>query len=132
MDMDMDMALTWNNILFILFSLLLVQSNVWAKEVDIQPSISTRLGYSDNIDLDATNEKDDFFLRVTPAISFKREGARVKSNLNYSLSGLLYASESDDNEIQHRLAANAASEIIKHSFFQAECKCRHWQELVQP
>ena len=141
---------------FIVFIFLLLESWVWAKDVQsetsnninknvgsettknrtknvpIEMSIITSLSYSDNIGLDHTNERDGFVLSVMPSVSFSKEGSRVKSNLDYSLTGLLYASDdskqdneadqyfnssNDNNQVQHRLNATMASEIIKNSIF---------------
>ncbi len=117
--------------IILLILLMSISVSLWAKDIDMQASISSSLDYSDNINLDARNEKNDFILRVTPGIRFKKEGARVKTNLNYSLTGLLYASETDKNDIQHRLNATADSEIIKHSIF-LDLDAGITQELLNP
>ncbi len=103
--------------LFVFLLILLSQVSIWAKEVDIKPSISVGVGYSDNIRLEEKNEKSSAYTRITPGIKFKREGARVKADVNYSITGLFYASENDLNEVQHRLFANANSELVKNSIF---------------
>ncbi len=87
------------------------------KDIELDPSIRVGMGYSDNIDLDHTNEKESVFGVVAPRIRFSKDGARVKSYLDYTLTGLLYASESDLNDLQHRLYANALSEIVENSIF---------------
>ena len=100
------------------FCLLIVpQLSLGAKEVDIEPSISVGVGYSDNIRLEDSNEKSSAYTRITPGIRFSREGARVKADVNYNITGLYYASESDLDEVQHRLFANANSELVKNSIF---------------
>jgi len=117
--------------IILLILLMSISVGLWAKDIDMQASISSSLDYSDNINLDDRNEKNDFILRVTPGIRFKKEGARVKTSLNYSLTGLLYASETNNNDIQHRLNATAASEIIKHSIF-LDLDAGITQELLNP
>ena len=99
------------------FLLILPQLSVWAKEVDIEPSLSVGVGYSDNIRLEETNEKSSVYTRITPGIKFSREGARAKADVNYNITGLFYASESDLDNVQHRLYANANTELVKNSIF---------------
>ncbi|MCW8930344.1 MAG: TIGR03016 family PEP-CTERM system-associated outer membrane protein [Gammaproteobacteria bacterium] len=88
-----------------------------AKDIEMAPSIRVGAGYSDNIELEHDNERSSFYTNITPGIIFKKDGARVKTLLDYSASGTMYTSESDLNDVQHRLFANAESELLKHSVF---------------
>ncbi len=98
-------------------TILFVVNYANAKEIEFSPALTVGTGYSDNIELDHTNEKSSAYVRVTPSVQFKKEGARVKSQLDYNVTGLFYTSESDLNDVQHRLFANVESELIKHSIF---------------
>lgn len=104
---------------FILCFFLSVLFQKWAnaKDIEMEASISVGAGYSDNIELEHTNERSSFYTNVTPGITFRKDGARVKTLLNYSASGTVYASESDLNDVQNRLFADAKSELLKNSIF---------------
>jgi len=116
-------------LLFLLF-FLLPHNNLLAKEIKAGASITSSLYYSDNIDSSAS-ARDDFFLTVIPSINFQKDGSRVKTNLHYSITGFLYATHSDKDEIRHRLNATAESEIVKHSIF-LDLDAGIYQELLDP
>ncbi len=114
---------------FIVLMFFLLESRVWAKDVQMETSLSTSLSYSDNVDLNDFNKREGFILSVTPSINFTKEGGRVQSNLAYSLTGIYsghdndndneqyYYNNNDNNQIQHYLNASMISEIIKNSIF---------------
>lgn len=115
-----------------IFSMLIcicIFTSIQAKDIEFEPSIRVGTGYSDNIDLEHTNERESAYGIVAPGIKFVKDGARVKSYVDYSVTGLLYASESDLNDIQHRLYANALSEIVEQSIF-LDLNARVTQELL--
>lgn len=105
----------------LLFLLLLLSYNpLYAKDIESNASIATTAYYSDNIDLYDDSDKDkenSLVFSITPSISFSKEGNRVKTNLDYSFTGLLYLFSNDNSEVQHNLNSNIASEIVKNTLF---------------
>ena len=101
---------------------MLLSHNVSAEaEVDkINPTITVGMTYTDNVDLTSTNEESDLVLRVTPSLGdagISTQGSRLRTQLNYSVSGLSYESNSNSNDLNHNLAASANAEIIKNAIF---------------
>ncbi|MCP4075698.1 MAG: TIGR03016 family PEP-CTERM system-associated outer membrane protein [Gammaproteobacteria bacterium] len=96
---------------------LLFIDNLQAKDVDFSSFLTVGAGYSDNINLDSTNEISTAYINVNPGIALSKEGSRVKSQLSYNVKGLFYNDESQVNDAQHYLNANVASELVKKSIF---------------
>ncbi len=102
---------------FLFFSAAFSVTTVQAKDIEKGASIEVAVDFSDNINLTDTDEISDAVLRIIPGISFNKEGARVKSNLNYYLSGLMYARETDKNTVRQYLNANIDSELVDNSVY---------------
>ena len=92
-------------------------NNVYAKDAEFSPSLIVGVGYSDNIDLEATNVKSSAYTRVNPGFTYSKQGSRVKSQVDYNVNGLFYESESELDDAQHNLYANVDSELVKNSIF---------------
>lgn len=88
----------------------------FAGDWEIAPVLSVTETYSDNITLSSTPE-DEYVTEVRPGITIKGEGARVKADLKYSAQGLVYARNSDRNNVNHNLASAANVEVVKEHFF---------------
>jgi uncharacterized protein (PEP-CTERM system associated) len=61
--------------------------------------------------------ESDWITEISPRISMSRAGGRVKANVDYSLQGLLYANDSDQNDVRHNLNGRATAELAKDLFF---------------
>jgi uncharacterized protein (PEP-CTERM system associated) len=89
-----------------------------AAEWKFTPSIGLRATLSDNVRRTASGEKDpDFYATITPGINIARDGRRLKLNLSYRPSAVLYASSSDQNRWFNSLAAVGNLEAIPNFFF---------------
>jgi len=84
-----------------------------------EPAISVGVGYSDNVDQDAENEKTSSIAEVSPSLRFTKEGARIKTNLDYTLNAYAYSNGSveDKNNTRHDLQANMQAELLQKNFF---------------
>ncbi len=116
------MAITINKkAVYILSLTMLASLNGFAKaEVNkFNPSISVGMTYTDNVDLTHTNKDSDLVLRVTPGLGtgITTEGSRLRTQLNYSVSGLSYESNSSSNDFYHNLSSSATAEIVKNAIF---------------
>jgi uncharacterized protein (PEP-CTERM system associated) len=89
-----------------------------ADDWKIQPSISAYESFTSNARLDPPGkEKADFATTVSPAIDVNRKGPRLTFDLNYNLDAILYASQHDLNEVQHRLRFDTRAVIIPDLLF---------------
>lgn len=95
-----------------------------AAEWSVQPRLTVSETYTDNVGLGGggfggfggAGRGGEFITQINPGVSITGEGRRFKSNLNYTLSSLIYA-KSEQFRIRNQLNADATAEIIKHHFF---------------
>lgn len=113
------MAITINKKNAVIFCLLVSGiSNAQAfSNVDMTAGISGNMYYTDNVDLTDTNEESDLVMRITPRIGVTTEGSRLRTQLNYSVSGMSYNQTSGNNDVYHNLSSTANAEIVKNSIF---------------
>jgi uncharacterized protein (PEP-CTERM system associated) len=107
----------------------LVSTATWAGDWKFASGVSLSERYSDNVNLDvAGSEQSEWITEISPRISVRRDGARIKANLDYSLQGLLYANGVDSNKINHNLNGRASTELVEEWFF-LDATARMSQEL---
>jgi len=110
------------NAAFILLLIILLSNSVSAG-VEIKkftPSISTELIYTDNVNLTSTNKESDTVFRVdvNPFPSgISTQGSRLRTQLDYTISGLSYSKDNNLNDLNHNLSATAEAEIVKNAVF---------------
>jgi len=92
---------------------IVVQSADW----DGSASLALSEIYSDNIRLSVADEESESITTITPGISLKGQGARLKLDLSYSMQNLFYAQNPDRNRINHQLQASEQGEVIKDLFY---------------
>lgn len=89
------------------------QGVAWAGDWKITPRLSLEERYTDNVDLDPDDQaRSDWITEITPAVSVKRDGRRLKVNADYRLQGLIYANESRNNDVLHYLNGRANAELL--------------------
>jgi hypothetical protein len=98
--------------MFLAFSLLLcvnAASLAYGEELlsKFHPYISLKEEYSDNLNLTATNKKEDFITTVQPGIKFSNMDKRSGVDLDYSLGAVFYGKSSNLNYISHNASVNA-------------------------
>ncbi|MGI9334473.1 MAG: TIGR03016 family PEP-CTERM system-associated outer membrane protein [Gammaproteobacteria bacterium] len=82
-------------------------------EWEITPRLSLSEIYSDNIDLEPSDQAThDFVTELAPGISVRGDGRRVNVGVDYTLQGLLYARQTSADEINHQLDADANVTLI--------------------
>lgn len=112
------MASTASNKRFFLLACLLATAPAWAGDWKFTSGITLSERFSDNVDLAANGlAESDWITEISPRISMSRAGGRVKANVDYSLQGLLYANDSDQNDVRHNLNGRATAELAKDLFF---------------
>ena len=101
-----------------IFFILFYQTNLWAGDWQIDPSLTIKETYSDNIRLDSSgNEKGAFVTEVTPGISVVGNTARNKVNLNYKLQNLFNSGGNEEHDLNHQLQFDSNSELLRDSLF---------------
>jgi uncharacterized protein (PEP-CTERM system associated) len=101
-----------------LFPLILSMSlPAFAADWKLSRQLSLKGTYSDNIDLEGTEKTSDFFVEVTPGFVLQGKGRRLNLDLAYSLQALHYLNTSSEDKINHRLQANAGSELYQDHLF---------------
>jgi uncharacterized protein (PEP-CTERM system associated) len=101
-----------------LLVLLLCPALAGAGDWEIRPRITLSEIFSDNPDLVSSSQaKSDWITEITPAVSIKREGGRIKVQADYRMTGLIYANDSDRNDILHGLDGRANAELVEDWFY---------------
>ena len=101
----------------LLAAIIVYSTGVAAGDWSIVPRFSLGETYSDNVQLDSFNERDDFVTRATPGVSVRGVGRRVEMNVDYNLQSLTYANNSRLNNINHQLQSDASVELFRHNVF---------------
>ncbi len=114
----------------ILLMVCLTSTVAWGGDWKITPGVALSERYSDNVNLDAAGlEQADWITEITPRIAVARNGARLKVNADYGLQGLLYAKDSDRNDVRHNLNGRANAELVEDWFF-LDATARVSQQLI--
>ena len=92
-----------------LLLVLLYTTTVLAGDWDITPRISVAEIYSDNINLDDNDKEYDLVTEITPGISLRGEGARLRADLDYQMQNTIFLKNSDGNGTFHQLNANGTA-----------------------
>ena len=82
-----------------------------------QPYVSVKEEYNDNINLTASNEKEDYITTIQPGIRFNNMSERAGVDLDYALGAVFYAKNDDLNYISHKASLNAKYLTDKHVSF---------------
>lgn len=91
---------------------------VWSSDWKLGASVTARETYTDNVTLGATGgSKGDFVTEVTPTLTARKDGARLKVDASYSNQNLAYAQDSSRNTTHHQLNAHANAELLENEIF---------------
>jgi uncharacterized protein (PEP-CTERM system associated) len=91
---------------------------VSAERWTFTPSITVSETITDNVALAPSDRKEsDLITQVTPGIRIDGAGARVKLNLDYRATRVLYANQSSSNNTQNNLLARGTLEAIEKWLF---------------
>ena len=102
-----------------------------AAEWRVEPYIGVEESYSTNIGGDADDEEGGFVTDVSPGISIRGTGRRLKLYADYSPSILFYHSDSDRNRTDHTLSGNGSLEAIENFFF-IDARANISQQFLSP
>lgn len=109
---------------------LLMTGGAAAGDWKLTPGISLSERYTDNVKLAASGaEQSEWITEVRPHFTLKRQGARLKAEVDYSLQGLLYAEGTSDSKLRHYLNGRGNAELVEDWFF-LDASARISHELV--
>lgn len=92
----------------------------YSSDWNFDSSLTVSERYTSNLSLDHSDEVSSFITTVSPGFSLNRQGARVQSNINYSMNILNYSANEGDDDLRHSLNAGLNSELVeKHLFVDA-------------
>jgi uncharacterized protein (PEP-CTERM system associated) len=96
----------------VLACLLSVSGLVEAERWEIVPSVGIRETYSDNINLAPKGqERPDWVTELSPGVSIRGTGARLRVNADYAYVMRWYKNESQGDDTNHILNANANADL---------------------
>lgn len=89
---------------------------VQAQTVRIQPTLDSRLTWTDNVDTEEDG-KQDWIAEISPGVSISRESGRFSGSLNMRLRNTLHAEQTEDNGTFLALSGRGTIEAIEEAFF---------------
>ena len=93
-------------------------SAAWAAEWDINPAVSIRETYSDNISLVPDGSKQsEWVTQIIPGVSVSATGARLKFNAGYAPELNYYARGQYENQILQRGNARGTAELAQELLY---------------
>lgn len=96
----------------------------------VEPSITGQETWTDNVNLQpSTNARSDLITEISPGLSIHGAGGRVRADLDYRLTGLLYARDSALNDTQNFLNASGVVEAVEKILF-VEARAQIAQQTI--
>ena len=80
----------------------------------LQPRASITENFSNNVELSRTQPRWDAVTRMAAGVSFQSNIGRLRGSLDYELTGILYARNSELNTHQNALRANLGADLIEN------------------
>lgn len=101
-----------------------------ARRLRIEPRVALRESWTDNIDLKNRDaQQSEWVSELKPGISIVANGARLKGELDYALTGLFHTRDSQRNDHQNALNAFGQLEVVERFFF-VEARAQISQQFV--
>ncbi len=88
-----------------------------APAISIVPRISVSERFTNNVALTSTGKKSELVTQISPGISLRSDGGRLKGTLDYSLSELVYARGTSSRQSQNALRSSAVWEAVDNFAF---------------
>ena len=100
-----------------LASLPALAQGVSAPGLVITPSVTVSETLIDSRRDRAGAKRSDAITTISPGVRIVSRAGRVQGTFDYSLAGVMYARDSDSNDVQHRLAASVVAEAIQDHLY---------------
>ncbi len=88
-----------------------------APSLQIEPTLSVSQTLTDNVALAATGKTSDAISRIDAGLALRSRSGMVQGRLDYTLSELFYARQSDRNTHLNRLNAQFDAELVERQGF---------------
>lgn len=111
--------------------LVLATANAETAAWKVVPDVTLRETYTDNVFLGAGPRTHDFITEVTPGIVIDGRSPRLSASLVYRPSALVYARESEFNDVINNLAGSARLEAVQN-FFYVDAAASITQNFISP
>ena len=98
-------------------SALLAVGNAGAQSLLVQPSVTTQLTYSDNVNASSDGEKGDWVAEIAPSIALSQLEGRFTGHLHAALRNVIHARETDRNTSFVALDGNGQFEAVANRLF---------------
>ena len=107
-------------------------AQVYAEEWRATPRLTVDEAYTDNVDLAPKGqERSDFISSISPGIGVRGRSRHVTLGVDYDPQVLLYAKDSNRNQVRQRLLGTGQAEVLeKMLFFDASASID--QEIINP
>lgn len=83
----------------------------------IAPTLSLQETFTTNGRLTATNRQGDQITEISPGVNISGQSARLKGYLNFQLQGLVYAQDSDRQDVRRNLNSQFTLEAVDNWLF---------------
>ena len=80
----------------------------------LQPRASITENFSNNVELSRTQPRSDAVTKMAAGVSYQNNIGRLRGSLDYELTGILYARNSEFNTYQNALRANLGADLIEN------------------
>lgn len=98
----------------------------------IEPAIGLRGTWTDNIGLQPRGaERSEFATEILPSIAIRGRGARARLDFEYQPTALIYARDSQNNDILNSLSALGTVEAVERILF-LDARAQITQQSVSP
>lgn len=81
----------------------------------ITPSLTISEEYTDNVDQDATGEREEFITVISPRISLNMQEQRYQASFSYSPGFTLYHREEDSDTVRHNANALISAQLTRQT-----------------
>jgi hypothetical protein len=103
-----------------------------AAETQFEPRADVSQTYTSNVGLEpAGSEESEWITTLRPGFSLRRDGHRVRYDLDYDLQALYFAKEGDRNDVFHNFSGFGEGELIENHLF-LDVDGRYEQRNIDP
>lgn len=112
--------------------LTMMSLNAVAADWEFEPAIQVSETYRTNVNLGPSDdENDEWITEIAPGFMLSLDGANNTASLEYQMQALLFANDSDQNDVYHELKANGEFQIAEDRLF-LDTDAAYRQENINP
>lgn len=103
-----------------------------AADWDFEPRLEASEIYRSNVNLAPSDqEDDDWITNLMPGFTAALEGANNRASLSYSMQGLIFKNDSDQNDVYHKFLGDGNFQLVDDKIF-LDIAGRYGQENIDP